>query len=259
MNEELMTKEHIRYNLTDQDMKFFTPNHTKCKESAKHVARNEFKMEEKTHKRAKKEPVYLKFTRSMAIWVLICAVFLSGLGGIRIGMAMSEERYTQISHWQESLIRSEAIADYKAMVEAEEAEEAALRMAALKDEATIKKEMAISLAKMFEGVRAWNFDILDLITYGTCALNRVRSPLFADSFDDVIHQSGQWINYSDENDVVDDYYKIAVKLVDLYYNSEVQLCSSKYCWIEIRDGHVYLKDSYTPYVGMILWRYSGEV
>jgi hypothetical protein len=83
--------------------------------------------------------------------------------------------------------------------------------------------------------------------------------MFGDTIDEVIHQKGQWINYSDSNDVVADYKKIAEKLVDLIYNSDVQLCSSKYCWIEIKDGHLYLKDSFDPYAGMILWRYHGEV
>lgn len=262
--EEVMTTKRIRCNLTDKDMKFFVPKQkdNKVKNAPKHIAKTKTdsvtKVTRKDDKRSK-EKIPLKIAKSTALWILIGAIIFSCMSGIAIGLVFAKNRYSEINHWQESVIRSEAIADYKAQLEMEEAEASAARMNLIKDDATIKKEMAIMLARLFEGVRAWNFDILDLMTYGTCALNRVRSPLFADSFDEVIHQKDQWINYSDANDVVDDYYKIAVKLVDLYYNSDVQLCSSKYCWIEIQDGHMYLKDSYNSYRGMILWRYSGEV
>lgn len=259
--EELMTKNSIRCDLTDQDMKFFAPKKTmKTRTNAvpKHVAKTEAKPERK-HVRAPKEKELLNLSKSAALWILIGSIIFSGFGGLFLGIGITKDRYAEISHWQESLIRSEAIADYKAQLEAEEAEAAALRMEAMQDEAYKRQEEVIMFTKLFEGVRGWNFDILDLITYGVCVWNRTQSSLFGDTIDDVIHQKDQWINYSDDNAVVADYKKIAEKLVDLLYNSDVQLCSSKYCWIEIRDGHVYLKDSFNAYPGMILWRYQGEV
>ena len=255
--EELMTKNGIRYDLTDQDMKFFTPQQKPTRTSAKHIAKNETKPERKVIRKPKeKQP--LNLSKSAAIWILIGSIIFSGFGGLFLGMGISKDKYAEINHWQESVIRSEAIADYKAQIEREESEAAAIRMEAMQDEAYKRKEEVLLFTKLFEGVRGWNFDMLDLITYGVCVWNRTQSPLFGDTIDAVIHQENQWINYSDNNDVVADYKKIAEKLVDLLYNSDVQLCSTKYCWIEIREGHVYLKDSFNVYPGMILWRYQGE-
>lgn len=255
--EELMTKNGIRYDLTDQDMKFFAPKHIHSKPQAKHIVKSEVKQERKTIRKPKeKQP--LNLSKTAAIWILIGSIIFSGFGGLFVGIGITKDKYAEIGHWQESIIRSEAIADYKAQLEMEESEAAALRMEAMQDEAYKRKEEVVLFTKLFEGVRGWNFDMLDLITYGLCVWNRTQSPLFGGTIDDVIHQKNQWINYSDDNAVVADYKKIAEKLVDLIYNSDVQLCSTKYCWIEIRDGHVYLKDSFNAYPGMILWRYQGD-
>jgi len=260
--EELMTKNNIRYDLTDKDMKFFAPKNkvtsTRTNAGPKHVAKTEIKMERKTVRKPKEKEL-LNLSKTAALWILIGSIIFSGFGGLLLGIGITKDKYADISHWQESLIRSEAIADYKAQLEAEKAEASAARMDEMKIEENRRKEEIIMFTKLFEGVRGWNFDMLDLITYGVCVWNRSLSPMFPDTVDEVIHQKDQWINYSDKNDTVADYKKIAEKLVDLLYNSDIQLCSSKYCWIEIRDGHLYLKDSFTNYPGMILWRYQGEV
>lgn len=258
--EELMTKNHIRYDLADKDMKFFVPKHKtmKAKTEPKHALKTTASTERK-YVKPKKEKALLNLSKTAAIWILIGSIIFSGFGGLFVGIGITKDHYAEISHWQESVIRSEAIADYKAQLEEEQAQAAELETLARKDEAYRRQEEVIYFTKLFEGVRGWNFDMLDLITYGVCVWNRTLSPMFGDTVEEVIHQKGQWINYSDNNDVVADYKKIAEKLVDLLYNSDVQLCSSKYCWIEIKDGHLYLKDSFDPYVGMILWRYQGEV
>ena len=256
--EEIIAK-RIRCNLSDDDMKFFKPRHTK-KYISRHTAtvRDDDLKEAKAMK-PKKEKKILSISQNLAIFVLVGSIILSGIGGVIIGDNIKKSQYLTMIHLQESIIRSEAIADYKAQLEEEEAMAAAEKMNMVKDEAMRRNEEVLLFTKLFEGVRGWNFDILDLITYGVCVWNRFQSPMFDDTIDEVIHQKGQWINYSDDNAVVADYKKIAEKLVDLLYNSDVQLCSTKYCWIEIRDGHLYLKDSFNAYPGMILWRYQGEI
>lgn len=262
--EELTTNKRIRCNFTNEDKKFFMPKASKKQESSKHFIKADTIKDHVVAKaipkvKEKKEPK--TFTLSLRFIAIILSLVIAmsvTIGGF-IGVELVQHKYAEISHYQESLIRSEAIADYKATLEAEEAELAAAKMDELKSETNRRKQEVLYFAKLFEGVRDWNFDVLDLITYGICVWNRTLSPMFANTIDEVIHQKEQWINFSDNNPVVADYNKIAEKLVDLIYNSDVQLCSSKYCWIEIRDGHLYLKDSFNNYPGMILWRYQGEI
>lgn len=252
MNEAKIST-RIRYDLSDEDIKFFQPNkRAKGKITSNNIVTK--------NQNGSKKPTYssrLIISNRFAAITLLLTIIFSGLAGFLIGVYSVKNKYETINHWQESIIRSEAIADYKAHVEAEEAELSAIKMESLQDEASIRKAEINLFAKLFEGVRDWGFDATDLITYGVCAWNRMLSPLFANSLEEVIHQPDQWINFSDDNKVVADYYKIAEKLVDILHNSDVALCSSKYCWIEIRDGHVYLKDSYEAYPGMTWWRYNG--
>lgn len=250
--EELITNKRIRCNFNDEDIKFFAPKPTSKRTERKVSSTHEIKSKPANNKSYN---MSLKFLALL----LSCATLISGIVGIWVGMTIEKEQSKEINHMKESLIRSEAIADYKAMLETQEAEEAAIRMEELKDEAARRQDIIIYFTKLFEGVRDWGFDTRDLVTYAVCVYNRVNSPLFANTIDEVIHQENQWINYSDNNDVVADYKKLAEKVVDLLYNSDTQLCSSKYCWIEIKDGRLYLKDSYNPYAGMILWRYSEDI
>lgn len=254
--EELIANKRIRCNFSDEDMKFFAPKQpskrTERKVSSKHMAYH-------PKQETKKEPRMFTLSLRFISMTLLGIILVSSILGWIAGEYCAKQKYASISHYQESLIRSEAIADYKAQVAEQEAEEAAIRMEELKDEAARRQNIVIYFTKLFEGVRDWGFDTRDLVTYAVCVYNRVNSPLFANTIDEVIHQENQWINYSDNNDVVADYKKLAEKVVDLLYNSDIQLCSSKYCWIEIQDGRLYLKDSYNPYAGMILWRYSEDI
>lgn len=248
--EEMATK-RIRCNFTDADTKFFAPKHAKVKSKP---PVNITKRERDQIMRKGQRTLSLK----VAIYLIIGAMLFATLGGILIGIDINKSQSLEMLQIRETEIRREAVAAYQAELEREEAEAAAAKMDQIKDEATRRNEEVLLFTKLFEGVRAWNFDMLDLVTYGVCVWNRTQNPSFADTVDEVIHQKDQWINFSDNNDVVADYKKIAEKLVDLLYNSDVQLCSTKYCWMEIRDGHLYLKDSFNAYPGMILWRYQGE-
>ena len=258
--DEVMNNSRIRCNLTENDSVFLRPKKTKktrlFSSEGKHATKENQNGRSNQHIKPAKQNKWI-LSKSFCLTVLMLSILFSAIGGFFVGVTVNKKEYLEISHYQESLIRSEAIADYVAQLEIENSEMAALRMDTMKDEAIRRNEEVTLFAKLFEGVRDWKFDANDLLTYGVCVWNRMRSSMFPNTIDEVLHQPDQWINFSDDNSVVADYHKIAEKLVDLLYNSEVSLCSTKYCWIEIKDGHLYLKDSFNNYPGMSWWRYEG--
>lgn len=193
----------------------------------------------------------------MDTWVLLALLLAFLATGCLFGGYIGYHQCERDLQDSVTMIRMEAIEEYKDALEEARASESAERTLQMKDEGAKRKEEIMCIAKLLEGVREFHFDVADLITYGICVYNRILHPEFPDSFDGVIHQGGrQWINYSDDTVVVNDYYKIAERIVDLCYNETARPCSYKYAWIEIIDGQLFLKDAYEIGPNTHYWRYS---
>lgn len=206
-----------------------------------------------------KDRIHKELTKPIGMdsWVLLLFItiffFFGGFVGYFLGYDKCEENLEETV----TQIRFEAIEEYKDSLEEARASESAERTLQMRDEGAKRKEEITCIAKLLEGVREFHFDVADLITYGICVYNRILHPEFPDTFDGVIHQGGrQWINYSDESVVVNDYYKIAERIVDLCYNETTRPCSWKFAWIEIIDGQLFLKDAYEIGPNTHYWRYS---
>ena len=194
----------------------------------------------------------------MDFWVFLLFVAISAFAGGIIGYLTGYDNCERKLENSITQIRFEAIEEYKQALEDQRAEESAQKTLELMDEGARRKAEANRLAQVFEAARNFNFDRLDLITYGICAYNRELHPEFGGSFDDILDQPGQWIGYDSNNTypVVNDYYKIAETVVDLCYNAETRPVSQRFAWIEIIDGELYLKDTFAVTPATHYWRYS---
>ena len=150
-------------------------------------------------------------------------------------------------------LKQEAVEAYKAELVAKQEEESIIKFEELRSQAMEKKTEIEMLSKLFEGVRKFNYSKRDLMTLAWCVFNRVDNPLYPSTIDNVIHQNGQWIAYSDDNAIVNDYYRIAEAALTKYYSGDLRPCSTKYLWaICDRDG-IYLVDSVEPGVRAHMW------
>lgn len=151
--------------------------------------------------------------------------------------------------------------EQKAAAEQKEQERQAAILA--EQRALAEKQMAdtVLMAKVLAGlngfVENYGYSEGDLKTYAECVINRVidRSHGFPNTISEVIMQENQWVGFSENNQVIEKYNKIATEVVGNYYNGAVRPCSSDYCWVELRRDGCWLKNEYTdsPYVKT--WRY----
>ena len=150
----------------------------------------------------------------------------------------------------------------KAEAEALERQRVAEELAAQRAQAELQLADTTLMAKFLAGINGfvenYGYSDGDLRTYAECVINRVidKSHGFPNTIADVIRQEGQWVGFSENNQVIDKYNKIAQQVVGDYYNGAVRPCSSDYCWVELRRDGCWLKNEYTdsPYVKT--WRYS---
>ena len=177
----------------------------------------------------------------------------------------------ELAKWgfQENTIRkanaltATALAEYQAEQELKEQEKQAAFLAEINSEAAKREKETVLLAKVLVGINAfvekYGYSDGDIRTYGECVLNRVLNEGngFGNTVEDVIMQPSQWTGFSENNQVVDKYYKIASLIINNFYDGVTRPCTSSYCWAELRRDGVWLKDEYSdsPYVHT--WRYSA--
>lgn len=144
----------------------------------------------------------------------------------------------------ETAIATEAVEVYKAELQAKIEEESAARTMAINSEANIRKSEIEMVARLFEGVRGFNFDKKSLMTLAWVAFDRIGNPIYGETFYDVIHQDGQWIGYSDSTPIAQDYYRIAEEAVNELHNRTVRPFTTDFTWIEIIDGELWAKNAF---------------
>ena len=154
-----------------------------------------------------------------------------------------------------------AMADYQAEQQAiEDARKTELAQLAA-SEATIMKNEANYLAKMLYGARnfeeKYGYSTDDYMTLARCVFNRVDNPKFPNSVQEVVQQEKQWVGYSDDNPIVDKFYKIAYNAVEEWHHEVIKPVTSDYAWAELTSRGCYLKNDYEAGAYSVRWRYSS--
>ena len=141
-----------------------------------------------------------------------------------------------------------ALAEYQAEREAAEtARLTELKAQQSSEEAVIDRESK-AIAKMLYGIRRfidkYHYSETDLQTYARCAFNRkdAGSP---NTLEVIIAQKDQFAGYSDDNPVLDEYYKLAKRFVTEWHEETVKPCDSSYQWAELTENGIFLKAKFT--------------
>lgn len=142
-------------------------------------------------------------------------------------------------------------------------EQEALRLAQQAEERERREQETILLAKMLSGINGfvenYGYSEGDLRTYLECVINRAINTQngFPNNLIDVILQENQWVGFSETNQVISRYYKIAQSVVNDYYNSVPRPCSADFCWAELNRDGIWLKNEYSDSRYVRTWRYSA--
>lgn len=145
--------------------------------------------------------------------------------------------------------------------ELREQEKQAALLAVQNSEAARRESEYELMAQFLEGIRGFvdnrGYSTNDLITYAQCPLNRVLNPTFTCStLEEAIRQDGQWVGFSEKNQMTAENYQIAKKVIDDFYDNPVHPCGYEYCWTEFTDHGLYLKSDFGPATFDNTWRYK---
>ena len=136
-----------------------------------------------------------------------------------------------------------ALASFQAEQQAAaDAKELELEQARLSEE-YVQKQEAQAVARAIYGIRnfveKYGYSNADLETYVRCMLNRADAT--GQSVIEVVSKKGQFLGYSDDNPLVQEYYDLALRLVADWHAETVKPCDSSYQFAELTPEGVFLK------------------
>ena len=116
-------------------------------------------------------------------------------------------------------------AEHAEMIAAAEAQEAERKAAA--ESLQIKEAQAV--ARAFFGIRnfveKYKYDNSELATYARCMFN--RSETRGKSVEEILAEPGQFIAYTDKNNLVKEYYDLALQLVADWHDGNLKECDAQ--------------------------------
>jgi hypothetical protein len=111
---------------------------------------------------------------------------------------------------------------------------------------------AQALARVLYGVKDNSTD--DLRTYCWCVFNRVDSPDYADTLEEVIEQPKQWMRYDPENPVIENLYQLAREELEAWHNGATRPCSADFIYMTWSPLEIVLRNTWTNSSSTRYWR-----
>lgn len=202
------------------------------------------------NKKAFQNPWIPIFTR----WFLVLAAVALAIGltvhGIHVKIDQRVNELTTI-----------AIQQYQAEQAAKDQEQQALLRIEADMHESKKESEIVLMAKILAGINkfteTYGYSDGDLKTYLECVVNRAYNEGngFGNSLEEVIFQKDQWTGFSENNQIIDRYYKIAEEVVNEFYSNSARPCSSDFCWAELRRDGIWLKNEFSDSRYVKYWRY----
>lgn len=138
------------------------------------------------------------------------------------------------------------------LAEQEERERAAAEAAVvIVDQERAEAEM---LARLLYGVKNNSTD--DLYTMAWCVINRVDNPQFPSTLEAVINQPLQWMGYSADNPVLENLYRIAEDVLNVWRSGGHRPVSDEYVYMSWSENDIVLRDNFTESRSTHYWRYK---
>lgn len=117
------------------------------------------------------------------------------------------------------------------------------RIAAEEDESLQIRE-AQAIARALFGIRnftaKYGYTNEDLETYARCITN--RSEATGKTVEEVLSQPQQFIAYSDKNDLVGEYYDLALRFVAEWHAGSLKPCDTRFQYAVLKDTGIWLVD-----------------
>lgn len=118
----------------------------------------------------------------------------------------------------------------------------------------LREEQAQALAKVLYGVK--DNSESDLRTMCWCVFNRVDSPDYPSTLQEVIDQPQQWMRYDPENPVIDNLYKIAEQELAAWQDGKTRPITSDFVYMNWTPSQIKLRNAWKDGSTTDYWRYG---
>lgn len=116
----------------------------------------------------------------------------------------------------------------------------------------LREQQAQALARVLYGVKD-NSDA-DLRTMCWCVFNRVDSPDYPDTLEEVIDQPSQWMRYDPENPVIENLYRIAEQELTAWQDGKTRPITSDFVFMNWSPTEITLRDNWEDGSRTHYWR-----
>jgi hypothetical protein len=172
--------------------------------------------------------------------ILVLAFVLCVIVAYRAGGVRAAQRYEE---WQVRFVD-----DYMAQ------QEAARNGMPPDPKVQLREQQAQALAKVLYGVK--DNSEQDLRTMCWCVFNRVDSPDYPDTLEEVIDQPQQWMRYDPENPVIDNLYKIAEQELVAWQDGKTRPITSDFVYMNWTPNQIKLRNAWKDGSTTDYWRYG---
>lgn len=118
----------------------------------------------------------------------------------------------------------------------------------------LREEQAQALARVLYGVK--DNSESDLRTMCWCVFNRVDSPDYPSTLQEVIDQPSQWMRYDPENPVIDNLYKIAEQELAAWQDGKTRPITSDFVYMNWTPSQIKLRNAWKDGSTTDYWRYG---
>lgn len=188
---------------------------------------------ERTHWLERKYPwfdILWNWTLALLLTVLVVATIVVGIQR-EIDRKSAEQTAT-------------AMAEVEAQRQAEADAEAERLKAIQASEEVVMNAEATILAKAFYGIRLfvdkYGYTERDFQTYARCIFNRCDAT--GRSISEIITQEGQFLGYSVNNPVIDEYFNMALEFIKEWHAESTKPCDSSFQFAELNSDGIWLKN-----------------
>lgn len=208
--------------------------------------------EEETRKIVEHHPkfqqIWLRSVGALVLTFIISLIFFTVKGNMEAHALAAELRAQEAYAAEQEAIAREKQRDIQA---------------AQNEEMARRERETMLIAQLMSGLKGfvenYGYTNDDLITYAECPLNRVLNQGFTcQTIEEALMQDAQWVGFSTENEVTQQYYKLARWVINDFYTNPFRIVSNEYCWAELNKDGCYLKKEVELNPYSRVWRYESN-
>lgn len=190
------------------------------------------------------EKIRVSETARKIAWVIIVllAMTLEWIVAARIEHSKAQELYEQ---------RTELfIENYISQ------QEAAERGMPIDPREELRGQQATAFAKLMSGLKLFGYGADDFRTLAQCIACRVANPAYPNTIVEVIEQPKQWVGYSENNEVTQKDYTLAMQILGEIEAQERPAISQDYVFASFERDGITLRDTWDIGTRTKFWRYG---